>query len=254
MLYFISQPRLGASVPWDPAYPPPLNQIPFSNSFPANMYKRDTFSCGETWDWAWDGGINFGSFIQHGVFSLRRWYKKSSWSAPSWLHAVQAMVWIWKEESIAQELYQSQSPCDRISISISWGERIRYDTGTYVPAILSRCCVLARDQACWSPRNFGRPFANDWWYPQFYLHTVQPWPLVAYQVRRTHVLGGFGVTEGIQLCCGTLSRFGKGALWSQTKISPSSWNGVWDSRKCAERGTSGSFHQLSLTVKTTKTS
>ena len=41
ILYFTTQ--VGASVPWDPAYPPPLNQIPFSNSFPANMYKRDTF-------------------------------------------------------------------------------------------------------------------------------------------------------------------------------------------------------------------
>lgn len=40
-LYFT--PKVGASVPWDPACPPPLNQIPFCDSFPANMYKRDTF-------------------------------------------------------------------------------------------------------------------------------------------------------------------------------------------------------------------
>ena len=40
-LYFT--PKVGTSVPWDPACPPPLNQIPFCDSFPANMYKRDTF-------------------------------------------------------------------------------------------------------------------------------------------------------------------------------------------------------------------
>lgn len=41
--WWYSQCKVGASVPWDPLSPPPLSQIPFSDSFPANLYKRDMF-------------------------------------------------------------------------------------------------------------------------------------------------------------------------------------------------------------------
>ena len=38
-----NQCKVGTSVPWDPMWPPPLSQIPFSESFPASLYRRDMF-------------------------------------------------------------------------------------------------------------------------------------------------------------------------------------------------------------------
>lgn len=123
-------------MPWDPTSPPPLASIPFSQVFPANLYKRDMFHV-----------------IKHGlgresaasVLLLLCTMTYFDWpgetkNLPDRLHRAYMtfkMVFDSWQNTITQKLHEGQLACHRFSFPVSWREGVRHYHGVDISPVFS---------------------------------------------------------------------------------------------------------------------